>query len=101
MAGIESGVKIHTVRQKPAKPGETLFLRSGRKVIKKVCDGVQEIEIHPAPYGSVAYVSGKILGVESLTEFAINGGFKSAGHAIEYYGDGFKGYIIHWTSKRY
>lgn len=101
MSAIESGKKIHTVRRRAASDGEHLFLRSGQRLIKKVCTGTQKFEIKPAPYGSVAYIEGKILGADALSDFAENGGFASARQMFEYYGDEFSGYIIHWTEKRY
>lgn len=120
---FKSHPKIHTIREDKKdrwKVGNKIhFVINNRQpnrfqfapVIE--CTSVQEIEItsdtkvdllkglykHNLP---LVYIDGKLIQKASIVEeLAINDGFNSIIDFFNYFPDGFKGKLIHWTNKIY
>lgn len=101
-----SGAKLHTVRPGEAtrvRPGSRLQLYvdrfgPGRRMFAETaCVSKQSVEV----IGGAVVIDGAALGKTGTSDFAKNGGFESVEQMLGYYGDGFKGQVIHWTHLKY
>ena len=115
---IESGEKIHTLRNDPKKrwyegmgiqywKGSPRQIHQGSyKFREGECAGVQEMELHLGSLHnrkySYAIIDGWVHGHEALEQLAINDGLPGIRGLIKWFGYGVHYLrIIHWTDKRY
>ena len=107
---IESGEKcqtIRSVRSRPDKPGNVLYLYTGlsrkgaRLLMRAVCTSIEEIEFHPrSPFMRVA-INGIELSKDECEALATCDGFQSFGDMAEFFRERlpFKGHLIRWRKE--
>lgn len=100
-AGVKSGAKTHTCRKKAAKVGGPLTLICGAERLAVTCAGVQSFAVEAAPYGPIVLIDGNIMPPKVVDGFCARSGFASRDAMFDYYGEGFKGFIIHWGNDFY
>jgi len=99
--GVKAGSKTHTCRKRAVKVGSALSLICGSDVVNVACAGVQRFQTELAPYGPIVLIDGAVMPPETVAEFTKRSGFKDIAAMLDYYGDGFNGYIIHWGNDFY
>lgn len=112
---IMQGIKVHTIREDTHgrwKPGMIMHMATGvrtkqyKQFALKQCESVQDIEVKYRYKGKVKRgVTVSIDGLEITSkvffELCANDGFKNGVDFFIWFGNDFKGKIIHWTAIRY
>ena len=103
---LASGVKLHTIRQKPIAVGTMMnhivypyHKKERRCVLSNFCTSTQMILIDPTL--KMIEVDGKRLS-DFDTEIVVkNDGFTSIDDFFFFFNEPYQGMIIHWTDTRY
>ena len=103
---LASGVKLHTIRQKPIAVGTMMnhivypyHKKERRCVLSNFCKSTQIIKIEPNI--KKVKVDEKELSEEDLERLVKNDGFNSIEDFWTFFKEPYQGMIIHWTDTRY
>ena len=103
---LTSGVKLHTIRQKPIAVGTMMnhivypyHKKERRCVLSNFCTSTQMIVVDPSL--KMIEVDGKRLSVFDTERVAKNDGFTSIEDFWSFFNEPYQGMIIHWTDTRY
>jgi len=102
---LASGVKLHTIRQKPIAVGTMMnhivypYHKERRCVLSNFCTATQMILINPTL--KMIEVDGKILSDFDTERVVKNDGFTSMDDFWSFFNVPYQGMIIHWTDTRY
>ncbi len=107
---IIDGVKIHTIREdKPNrwKEGNIIHFATGvrtknyNQFHSGICVSTQEIEIKVFSKVCVVFVDNEMLREQDIMKLYKQDGFNCFSDFYDWFGDYFKGKIIHWTDFKY
>ena len=103
---LASGVKLHTIRQKPIAVGTMMnhivypyHKKERRCVLSNFCTSIQTVVINPSL--KIIEVDGKRLSDFDTERVAKNDGFTSMDDFWSFFNEPYQGMIIHWTDTRY
>lgn len=102
---LASGVKLHTIRQKPIAVGTMLnhivypYHKDRRCVLSNYCKSTQLISIEPT--SRTIIIDGKELSKTDMERLAKNDGFETMADFWSFFNQSYQGMIIHWTDTRY
>lgn len=103
--------KLHTIREDKSnrwRPGMNIHFVVNNRTKDRLqfapilkCIHTQEIEISNSSNGRSVIVDSLTLSFHGIKSLALNDGFPNMDSFFNYFRDGFKGKIIHWTNTRY
>lgn len=102
---LVSGVKLHTIRQKPIAVGTMMnhivypYHKERRCVLSNFCTSTQMITIDPSL--KMVKIDGKRLSDFDTERVAKNDGFDSIEDFWSFFNEPYQGMIIHWTDTKY
>ena len=102
---LVSGVKLHTIRQKPIAVGTMMnhivypYHKERRCVLSNFCTATQNISIDPD--ARTIFVDGKEQSKSDMEKLAKNDGFETIDDFWTFFNEPYQGMIIHWTKTRY
>ena len=102
---LASGVKLHTIRQKPIAVGTMMnhivypYHKERRCVLSNFCTAIQNISI--VPDARAIFVDGKELSKSDMEKLAENDGFETMDDFWTFFNEPYQGMIIHWTNTKY
>lgn len=106
VAGILSGLKIHTIRTDKHnrwRKGNKIHFATGirtkdyKQFYEGVCKGTQDIVID----GKYITIDGRLLSDNDVIQLAKNDGFDNVGDFYKFFNSYFAGKIIHWGNIKY
>jgi len=102
---LASGVKLHTIRQKPIAVGTMMnhivypYHKERRCVLTNFCKSTQMITIEPS--SRIIKVDGMVLSKVNMERLSKNDGFETMEDFWTFFNEPYQGMIIHWTDTRY
>ena len=102
---LASGVKLHTIRQKPIAVGTMMnhivypYHKERKCVLSNFCTSTQMITIEP--YLRTIKVDGMELSKVNMERLSKNDGFETMEDFWTFFNEPYQGMIIHWTDTRY
>jgi len=102
---LASGVKLHTIRQKPIAVGTMMnhivypYHKERRCVLSNFCISTQMITIEPSL--RTIKVDGMELSKVNMERLSKNDGFETMEDFWIFFNEPYQGMIIHWTDTRY
>ena len=102
---LASGVKLHTIRQKPIAVGTMMnhivypYHKERRCVLSNLCTATQMITIEPS--SRTIKVDGRELSKVDIERVSINDGFETMDDFWTFFNEPYQGMIIHWTDTKY
>ena len=102
---LASGLKLHTIRQKPIAVGTMMnhivypYHKERRCVLTNFCKSTQMITIEPS--SKTIIIDGKELSKFDMEKLAKNDGFVSIEDFWNFFKKTYRGIIIHWSDLRY
>ena len=103
---LASGVKLHTIRQKPIAVGTMMnhivypyHKKERRCVLSNFCTATQIISIDPD--ARVIFIDGKQQSKLDMERLAKNDGFETTDDFWTFFNEPYQGMIIHWTDTKY
>lgn len=102
---LVSGVKLHTIRQKPIAVGTMMnhivypYHKERRCVLSNFCTSTQMITIESS--SRTIKVDNKELSKVDIKRLSKNDGFDSIEDFWSFFNQDYQGMIIHWTETRY
>lgn len=103
---LASGVKLHTIRQKPIAVGTMMnhivypyHNKERRCVLSNFCTSTQNISIDPD--ARAIFVDGKKQSKSDMERLAKNDGFETMDDFWTFFNEPYQGMIIHWTNTKY
>lgn len=102
---LASGVKLHTIRQKPIAVGTMMnhivypYRKERRCVLSNFCISTQMITIEPS--SRIIKVDGMVLSKVNMERLSKNDGFETMEDFWTFFNEPYQGMIIHWTDTRY
>ena len=102
---LASGVKLHTIRQKPIAVGTMMnhivypYNKERRCVLTNFCKSTQMITIEPS--SRIIKVDGMVLSKFDMERLSKNDGFETMEDFWSFFNEPYQGMIIHWTDTRY
>lgn len=102
---LVSGVKLHTIRQKPIAVGTMMnhivypYCKERRCVLTNFCKSTQTITIEPS--SRTIIIDGKELSKSDMELLSKNDGFETTDDFWAFFNEPYQGMIIHWTDTKY
>lgn len=103
---LASGVKLHTIRQKPIAVGTMMnhivypyHKKERRCVLSNFCTATQIISIDPD--ARTIFIDGKEQSKSDMERLAKNDGFETTDDFWTFFNRPYQGMIIHWTDTKY
>ena len=102
---LVSGVKLHTIRQKPIAVGTMMnhivypYHKERRCVLSNFCTSTQMITIESS--SRTIKVDNKELSKVDIKRLSKNDGFDSIEDFWSFFNQDYQGMIIHWTDTKY
>lgn len=102
---LVSGVKLHTIRQKPIAVGTMInhivypYHKERRCVLSNFCKSTQMITIEPS--SRTIKVDGRELSKVDIERVSKNDGFETMNDFWTFFNEPYQGMIIHWTDTKY
>ena len=102
---LASGVKLHTIRQKPIAVGTMMnhivypYHKERRCVLSNFCTSTQMITIEPS--SRIIKVDEMVLSKVNMERLSKNDGFETMEDFWTFFNEPYQGMIIHWTDTRY
>lgn len=102
---LVSGVKLHTIRQKPIAVGSMMnhivypYHKERKCVLSNFCTATQNISINPD--ARTIKVDDKELSKVDIERLSKNDGFETMDDFWTFFNEPYQGMIIHWTNTKY